>query len=137
MAPVRRVLYVEDEADDVTFMQRAIRSVCPLIQLDVAHDGEEAVQHLSNSSPPPDWVVLDLKMPRRSGIEVLEWIRSHRELKDLKVTILTSSSEQSDIARVHNLGIDHYYVKPVSYAELLEIVRALCRSWGVPEGARA
>jgi CheY-like chemotaxis protein len=129
-----KVLYVEDEADDILFMKRAMRAVCPEIELSVAHDGEEAVQVLSHRRPPPDWIVLDLKMPRRSGLEVLEWIRSHPTLKDLKVTVLSSSPEQSDVRRVEELGIDRYIVKPVNYLGLLEIVRSLCKRWGRVEG---
>ena len=135
--PPFRVLYVEDEADDVLFMKRALRSVCPEVELSIAHDGEEAVQILSRHQPPPDWILLDLKMPRRSGLEVLEWIRSHPVLKDLKVTVLSSSPEQSDMKRVEELGIDRYFVKPVEYTGLLEIVRSLCRRWGTLSSSKA
>jgi CheY-like chemotaxis protein len=131
-SPVRRVLYVEDEEDDVHFLKRALNAVCPSIEIDVANDGVEAIEFLSNHQPRPDWVILDLKMPRKSGLEVLEWIRAHPTLKDLRVTVLSSSPEQSDIARVEKLGIDGYIVKPVNYAGLLEVVSRLAGRWGVP-----
>ena len=129
---VRRVLYAEDEEDDVLLMKRALREACPQIELIVAHDGQEAIDILSDGQPRPDWVILDLKMPRRTGLEVLEWIRSHGEIKDLAVTILSSSPEQSDMSRVQRLGIDRYIVKPVDYQGLLEVVRSLCSRWNAP-----
>ena len=128
-----RVLYVEDDEDDVLFMRRAFREVCPSIELAVARDGEQAVEYLSDHRPAPDWVILDLKMPRRSGAEVLEWIRGHPILKGLRVTILSSSPEQADRARMKDLGIEEYVVKPTNYAGLLEITRSFCKRWGVAE----
>ncbi|HXG62351.1 MAG TPA: response regulator [Planctomycetota bacterium] len=128
-----RILYVEDEEDDVLFMKRALSKVCPDIELKVARDGDEAVRVLSQERPPPDYVLLDLKMPRRSGLEVLQWIRGHPELKDLAVTVFSSSPEQSDLSRVHQLGVDQYIVKPVSFAELVKVVRFLCERWGVTD----
>lgn len=130
-APSVRILYVEDEEDDVLFMKRALSQVCPEIVLKVARDGDEAVRVLSEERPLPDHVLLDLKMPRRSGVEVLQWIREHPELRGLPVTVLSSSPEQSDLSRVHELGVDQYIVKPVSFGELTKVVRSLCESWGV------
>ena len=127
---VIRVLYAEDEEDDILFLRRALRASCPAVELTVAKDGDEAVRLLSNGYR-PDWVVLDLKMPRRSGLEVLQWIRQHPTLNDLPVTILSSSAEQSDMARVRELGIVEYVVKPVNYEGLMEVVRSMCGRWGV------
>lgn len=128
-----RVLLVEDDENDVLFFQRALRSHGAAIDLEIARDGEAAVTTLSNRDgrPLPDRVVLDLKLPRRSGIEVLSWIRSNPALKDLTVTIMTSSGEPSDLAQIQELGIDEYILKPVSYQALLEIMGSLCGKWGV------
>jgi CheY-like chemotaxis protein len=130
-----RVLLVEDDDNDVLFFRRALRGCGGQVELEVATDGEEAVQRLARGAPLPDRVILDLKLPRRSGLEVLSWIRSTPALKHLSVTILTSSGEPSDLARIRELGIDEYIVKPVSYQALLEIVRTLCKSWNVPTEA--
>ena len=127
-----RVLLVEDDESDVLFFQRALRGCGAQLDLEIACDGDVAVQRLSTTAPPPDRIVLDLKLPRRSGLEVLDWIRSHPDLKHLSVTIMTSSGEPSDLARIQELGIDEYLVKPVSYQGLQEIVRTLCRNWNVP-----
>ena len=131
--PRLRILLVEDDESDVLFFERALRANGAAIDLEVARDGEEAVRILSerNGRPLPDRIILDLKLPRRSGIEVLSWIRSNSTLRHLSVTILTSSGEPSDLARIHALGIEEYIVKPVSYQSLLEIVGGLCTKWGV------
>lgn len=134
---LRRVLLVEDDDSDIIFFERALRTLGAKLDLTIARDGEEAVQALSKGSVPPDCVLLDLKMPRRSGIEVLSWIRSRPDLKSLSVIVMTSSGEPSDLARIQELGIDEYIVKPVSYEALLGIVGALCETWGVPTNGGA
>ena len=126
-----RVLLVEDDDSDVLFFERALRTHGAPVDLEIARDGEEAVQALSRKEgrPLPDRVLLDLKLPRRSGLEVLAWIRSTPGLRDLPVTIMTSSGEPSDLQRIKQLGIDEYIVKPVSYQVLLEIVGTLLAKW--------
>jgi len=74
-------------------------------------------------------VVLDLKLPKESGLNVLEWIRSSAEIRALPVVVLTSSREPSDVSRTRELGIDSYEVKPVKFEELLAIVRSICKRW--------
>ena len=130
--PRPRVLLVEDDDNDILFFQRALRACGAELDLDIDRDGESAVQRLLREDPHPDRILLDLKLPRRSGLEVLAWIRSTPALKDLSVTIMTSSGEPSDLARIRELGIDQYIVKPVSYQALLEIVATLCRNWNIP-----
>lgn len=126
------VLLVEDDDSDVLFFQRALRGCGAQLDLEIVRDGESAIQRLSRAGPPPDRVLLDLKLPRRSGLEVLSWIRSTPSLKHLSVTIMTSSGEPSDLTQIRELGIDEYILKPVSYQGLLEIVRTLCKNWNVP-----
>jgi len=130
--PALRVLLVEDDENDVQFFQRALRAGSCCVDLEVARDGEAAVQALSRNDGRqlPDRIVLDLKLPRRSGLEVLSWIRSTPALKHLSVTILTSSGEPSDLVRIRELGIEEYLVKPVSYQGLLGITARLCAKWG-------
>lgn len=125
-----RVLLVEDDDNDVLFFRRAIRAQCERMDLEVVRDGQEAVQRLLREDVPlPDHIVLDLKLPRRSGIEVLSWIRSTPNRQSLSVTVLTSSGEPSDLERVQELGIDEYILKPVSYQELVTVVGGLCAKW--------
>lgn len=131
-----KVLYAEDEEDDVLFMRRALKAACSTVELTVAKDGLDAIRALSQSDYRPDWGILDLKMPRCSGLEVLRWIRAHPTLKDLPISILSSSAEQSDMARVQALGIDDYIVKPVDYEGLMKVIRSLCARWGGPAHPR-
>lgn len=131
--PPVKILLVEDDESDVLFFQRAIRGCGAAVELEVARDGEAAVQILSTQDGRslPDRIVLDLKLPRRSGIEVLAWIRSTPAVRHLSVTIMTSSGEPSDLGRIRDLGIDEYIIKPVSYQGLVEIVTQLCSKWGI------
>lgn len=131
-APRPRLLLVEDDENDVLFFQRALRGCGAQVDLEVARDGDAALRRLSDGPTLPDRILLDLKLPRVSGLEVLSGIRSSPLLKQLSVTIMTSSGEPSDLARIRELGIDEYIVKPVSYQGLLEIVRSLCKKWAVP-----
>lgn len=131
--PDPKVLLVEDDDNDVLFFQKALRAHGARIDLEIVRDGEAAVRALSKiDGRLPDHVLLDLKLPRRSGLEVLAWIRSTPALQNLSVTIMTSSGEPSDLARIRELGIDEYIVKPVSYQGLLEIVGTLCKRWNIP-----
>jgi CheY-like chemotaxis protein len=103
----------------------------------VASHGEEALDYLAGGGdfadrelhPFPALMLLDLQLPRRSGHEVLEWLRSRHELRRLPVVVLTSSREPKDINRAYELGANSYHVKPVSFDALLEMVRVLERYW--------
>lgn len=119
------LLLVEDESDDVLFFRRALRQAAPDVRLEVAVDGVEAMDQLGEGRPRPDLVVLDLKLPRRSGLEVLAWVRGQARLRDLPVVVMSSSGEPSDILRARALGIDEYIVKPTSYEALRDVVAGL------------
>ncbi len=133
--PSVRILLVEDDENDVLFLKRAFRKASSTIDVEVVRDGEEAVRRLSRS-PAPDRVILDLKLPRMNGTEVLSWIRSRPDLEHLSVTILTSSGEPSDLGRIRALGVDEYIVKPIAQEGLVEIVGGLCARWGAVPAAR-
>src|SRR5437868_15435601 len=95
----RTILLVEDNPDDALFAQRAFGRVCPEARLELAKDGEDAVNYLSGKGiygdrerfPLPTLILLDLKLPRKSGFEVLEWLKGEPELRDIPVVVLTSS----------------------------------------------
>jgi CheY-like chemotaxis protein len=137
VADSRCLLLVEDNHDDVIFMEHAFRDAgldCPYR---VLSDGIEVIDYLEGRAdyadrkrfPLPTHVLLDLKLPRKSGLEILEWIRRHPTLQKLAVTVLSSSKESNDIERARELGIDDYLVKPVSYAHLLGMVKDVVESW--------
>ena len=122
------ILVVEDSEDDLLFLRRAFRDAGLSTPLHAAFDGMEAIDRLSGT-PRPTHVLLDLKLPRKSGLEVLAWMRESSEHRQLPVIILTSSREKSDMDRARALGIHDYFVKPVSFPELVEVVRAIAGLW--------
>jgi DNA-binding response OmpR family regulator len=136
-APPPSLLLVEDEPDDIALFRRALRIVRPGTSLTVARDGDEALELLSkvggksqeDGHPFLSHVILDLKLPRRSGLEVLEWIRRRRELREVRVVMLTSSPQSRDVERAARAGVDRYFVKPPNFTELVDVVRAILREW--------
>ena len=132
MSPVR-ILLVEDSTEDVLFFKRAAAKAGLRCSLEVVENGQLAIDRLSeNASPKPTHILLDLKMPLVSGLDVLAWIRSHPDVATLPVIILTSSQLASDSSRANELGIDAFLVKPVSSKALLEIVREIAGRWNIP-----
>jgi DNA-binding response OmpR family regulator len=99
--------------------------------VDVAGDGEAAVAYLAQAQTEgaPGLVLLDLKLPRRPGLDVLGWLRQQPGLRRLPVVVLTSSRESADVNRAYDLGANSFLVKPVGFAELLEMVRTLGLYW--------
>lgn len=125
------ILVVDDETNDLLLFRRAASKAGLAYPIETANDGEEAVERLSRlGAPVPLVVVLDLKMPRRTGFEVLEWVRSQPGLRRLPVVIFTSSAQEGDVNRALDLGASSYLVKPVSSAELVEVVTLLAAYWG-------
>jgi CheY-like chemotaxis protein len=127
------VLYAEDEENDVFLMQRAFRKAGVSNPLQTASDGADAIHYLQGAGdyadrerfPLPCLVLLDLNLPRNSGLEVLKWIREQPELKHLPVVILTSSNQHRDITAAYQLGANGYLVKPPSSEKLIELVSTL------------
>jgi CheY-like chemotaxis protein len=123
------ILLVEDNPDDVLLMQRAFRKLNLVNPLHVVQDGEEAVQYLSRGSANPALVLLDLKLPRRSGLEVLEWLRAQPQYKRCPVVVLTSSREAPDVQAAYDLGANSYLIKPVEFQAFLDMVGTLNLYW--------
>lgn len=131
------ILLVEDNPKDVFLVQRALRKAQVATPLHVVKDGDAAVQYLLGEAPYSDRttyplpvvVLLDLKLPRRSGAEVLLWIRQQTQLKRLPVVVLTSSREHVDINRVYDLGANAYIVKPPNFDQLVDILKTLNLHW--------
>ena len=131
------ILVVEDDPNDILLIQRAFGKARILNPVRTASNGDEAVAYLSGEGPFADreaypfpvLVLLDLKLPRRSGLEVLGWIRSQPGLKRLPIVVLTSSKQSIDINRAYDLGANSYLVKPVGFDSLLELVKSLEVYW--------
>jgi CheY-like chemotaxis protein len=131
------ILLVDDDANDVTLIQRAFQKAGFRNSLKTAHDGEEAIDYLAGHGcyadrarfPIPFLVLLDLKMPGTDGFEVLQWARSQPELKRLLIAVLTSSNLQADVDRAYELGANSYLVKPVEFDEMVNMVQRFEIYW--------
>jgi CheY-like chemotaxis protein len=132
------ILLVEDNPADILLIQRAFRQAdLSHISLQIVRDGDAAVLYLSGEReyldreryPLPILMLLDLKLPRRSGHEVLEWLRQQPDLKRLPVIMLTSSREVFDVNQAYELGVNSYLVKPIGFAALVEMLKTLNLYW--------
>jgi CheY-like chemotaxis protein len=139
------MLLVEDDEADVLFFKRAVARTKSEVRLEVVTNGVEAVQHLSGAGafgdralhPMPSLVVLDLKLPRMSGLEVLEWMGTQPSLRPVRTIVFTSSSEECDIRRATALRAACYVVKPVETSALQDVVACFVSYWAGAEGAQA
>ncbi len=131
------LLLVEDSADDVLFVRRALAKIGCSLHLAVAEDGEQAVRYLRGEGeyadravhPLPNVVLLDWKLPRMSGIEVLEWIRQQSSLRNMPVIVLTSSRQQENIDRAYRACANSYLQKPVAFDDLTALMKKICEYW--------
>jgi len=129
---LRPVLLVEDSNDDADLIRHAWGRAGIRNALERAEDGEKACVRLGDAAlPPPALVLLDLKLPRRSGHEVLGWIRGHGDeaVRRFPVVVLTSSDQEEDLRQAYDLGANSYLVKPVRSQALLDLVRQLDSYW--------
>lgn len=123
----RRILIVEDNPDDESLTQRGLRKA--EAEIHVARDGALALEALAAMDRLPDLVLLDLKLPKIDGSEVLRQLRSDARTSRLCVVVFTSSSEPGDIARCYALGCNSYVIKPVTYEDYIEAVRGVAAFW--------
>jgi two-component system response regulator len=133
----RIILLVEDSPDDVDLTLRALKKSNVLNEVVVVRDGAEALDYLfatgtysgGDSAVMPELVLLDLKLPKVDGLEVLRQIRADERTKLLPVVILTSSNEQRDVMESYKLGANSYIRKPVDFDQFIESVRQLGLYW--------
>ncbi|HYE30746.1 MAG TPA: response regulator [Methylomirabilota bacterium] len=131
------ILLVEDDPNDILLMQRAFNKARLANPLEVVTDGEEAIAYLSgegrfadrNRYPVPLMLLLDLKMPRRNGFEVLEWLKEHPEFNQIPVVVLTSSDQQPDVEKAFRLGARSYLTKPGRLEDLVSLMMRLQGYW--------
>ena len=131
------ILIVEDNPTDVMLIRRAFAKANIGNPLQFVRDGDAAVHYLAGDAayadrdtyPLPALVLLDLKLPRRSGLEVLQWLRSTSPLRRLPVVVLTSSSQSQDVNRAYEFGANSYLVKPVEFDDLKEMIDKVHIYW--------
>jgi CheY-like chemotaxis protein len=133
-----RILIVEDDPRDVELTLTALEEYNLVNEVVVTRDGAEALDYLycrgafdSRSNDNPAVMLLDLKLPKVDGLEVLQQIRSDEHLKMIPVVVLTSSNEEKDMIRSYQLGVNAYVVKPVDFHEFVNAVKELGVFWAV------
>jgi CheY-like chemotaxis protein len=135
------VVVAEDEENDALLFRMAFQQVGAKCHLSIVDDGEGVIDYLSGYAPftdrlkhpLPNLIVLDLKMPKMTGFEVLEWLAVHREFESIPVVILSSSALDGDIARANELGAVQYIQKPLLFASLRHIVQEFVAHWLPPK----
>ncbi|NBD14462.1 MULTISPECIES: response regulator [Corallococcus] len=146
MIELKRILLVEDSANDVALTLAALEEVNLANEVVVVRDGQQALDYLfrkgefaGRKDGHPAVVLLDLKLPKVDGLEVLEKVKGAPELKAVPVVMLTSSREERDLARSYGLGVNAYVVKPVAFPDFVSALRELGLFWAVvnqpPPGA--
>jgi CheY-like chemotaxis protein len=134
----QRILLVEDDPDDVELIVNGLRRSSMGNEIDIVRDGVEALDYLfrrgafgGRTTPDPLLILLDLKMPRMDGRQVLKEIKSDPVLKQVPVVVLTSSAQERDVASGYDLGANAYVVKPVRFGDLIEAVAQIGLLWVV------
>lgn len=131
------IMIVEDNEDDLLLIHRAIKKARfsnPICNL---RDGEQAIAYLSGqgryadrqASPLPSLILLDLKLPRRDGFEVLSWLKEQPVICRIPIIVLTSSRESLDVDRAYDYGANSYLVKPIEFRDLLTMIQTIQSFW--------
>jgi CheY-like chemotaxis protein len=134
------VLLVEDDLNDIFIVKRAFKMADIPTPLQVVTDGQEAIGYLRGEGkyqdrdafPLPKLIVMDIRMPRRTGFEVLEWVKNgSRLLRRIPVVIVSSSQNPSDINRAYELGANAYMIKPMNFREVEHLFETITHYWGL------
>lgn len=129
------ILMADDDPDDRLLVKEAFEENHLLNNLETVEDGEELMDFLyrrgefSDTTITPGLILLDLNMPKKSGLEALKEIKSDERLRRLPVVILTTSKAEEDIVRSYDLGVNSFIVKPVTFDSLVELIKDLNKYW--------
>ncbi len=131
------VLHVEDDPGDQELLQHACKAAKVRFTVQGVPDGDVALEYLGGSGPfanrdlypMPKLILLDLKMPRKNGMEVLRWVRAQPDLRGLPIVVFTASNNPTDVQRAYESGANSFIVKPTAYTDLVEVVTLLQRYW--------
>jgi CheY-like chemotaxis protein len=138
MEELKRILYAEDDPRDVELTLTAPAECNLANEVVVVNDGQQVIDYLASLQGPgskdgglPVLVLLDLKMPKLDGIEVLKAMKSDARLRTIPVVMLTSSREEADMMKSYQLGVNAYVVKPIDFGEFVNVVKQLGVFWAV------
>jgi len=138
MKELKTILLVEDNIKDIELTMEALEEHHLANQVEVARDGVEAMEYLhcegkysKRKKKNPGLILLDIKMPRMDGLEVLSAIRNDANLKLIPVVMLTSSLEEADLIKSYEIGVNAYVVKPVDFIEFIDAVKPLGVFWAL------
>jgi two-component system response regulator len=148
MNPLRRILLVEDSARDAELILHSLEAHKLANEIVHVRDGAEALDYLyrrgpfaSRSDDQPALLLLDLKLPKVDGLEVLRLIKGDAALKTIPVVMMTSSRQEQDLVRSYELGVNAYVVKPMKFQDFVEAVKQVSAFWAVlnevPESLRS
>jgi two-component system response regulator len=130
-----KILLVEDDPNDIELIQIALEQYNFVNKIDIVTDGEQALHYLfgRDGQPPthalPKFVLLDLKLPKINGLQLLEMIRNSPHTRNLVVVIMTSSAENADLTACYDLGVNSYIVKPLDFQQFVEVSRQVGFYW--------
>lgn len=138
MEKLLNILYAEDSADDIELTLAAFKESNFANQIDVVRDGQEALDYLfyrgkyeNREKTVPAFVLLDIKMPKLDGIEVLKLIRQSNDYKGLPVVMLTSSQMETDVIKSYELGANGFVVKPIDFGDFVKAIKGIGYFWAV------
>jgi len=131
------ILMADDDAEECLLVDEALKEAGTCYQLRIVHDGDELLSYLRHcgeyeggrGAPRPDLILLDLKMPRRDGHEVIQELKNDSCLRQIPVVAFTTSTTSDDVEMVYSLGANSYVAKPSTFGDLVETVKILCQYW--------
>lgn len=125
----KKILLVEDSSDHAFLIKRAIISEYHDIEIDWAKDGEEAVELIMDNTINPDLIILDIKMPRMNGFDVLKVLKTNQKTKHIPIVILSTSTNKNDIIQAYSLYANSYVTKPIEITEFRSKLKSIPKYW--------
>lgn len=133
--PPIHILLVEDDYTDADLIQRSLKWNNSTLEIQWLDDSSNLMPHLHacqrGESPLPDLLIMDIKMPKQSGCDLLQELRSSPPLDTLPIAVLSSSAMDEDLTRMRKLGVDEYFIKPVELQELRKTIQRILTRWGL------
>lgn len=128
------LLLVEDNSGDVRLTKEALKEINVSVNLNIAYNGEQALQYLFkekeySNAETPDVIIMDINLPKKNGIEVLEKVKQDSRLKRIPIIMLTTSDTYQDIEKCYSLHANAYIIKPIDFDQFVSIIRAIADFW--------